>query len=168
MSLCRQNFADECEQGINAQIAMELDASQVYLSMAAFFERDDVALAGFQAFFQKSAEEEREHASKLIAYLNKRGGRVKISAVKEPKQTWSSALEALEDALTLEKSVNESLLKLHATADRNNDPQMTDYLEGEFLKEQVDAEKELADMITNLKRCGEGLGVFLFNQSLSS
>eukprot|EP01094_Clydonella_sp_ATCC50884_P010267 TRINITY_DN1983_c0_g1_i1.p1 TRINITY_DN1983_c0_g1~~TRINITY_DN1983_c0_g1_i1.p1 ORF type:complete len:169 (+),score=87.53 TRINITY_DN1983_c0_g1_i1:79-585(+) len=164
MSLCRQNFSDEAEQGINAQIQMEQYASQMYLSMAAFFERDEVALPGFQGFFQKSAEEEREHASKLVAYLNKRGGRVKIGAIKEPKIEWGSALEALEDALALEKSVNESLLKLHAVASAKGDAQMCDYLEGEFLKEQVEGEKEIADMITRLKRVGEGLGVFMYNK----
>ena len=41
-----------------------------------YFDRDDVALPGFAKFFHKCAEEEREHAEKMMKYQNKRGGRV--------------------------------------------------------------------------------------------
>lgn len=33
MSLCRQNYPEECEAGVNRQISLELYASYVYLSM---------------------------------------------------------------------------------------------------------------------------------------
>ena len=166
MSLCRQNFSAAAEQGLNVQIEMELTASHKYLAMATYFARDDVALPGFHKFFKHMSDEEREHAEKLIAYQSKRGGRTVFSGLPVPKQEWRSALEALEDALAMEKDVNAALLKLHEVASANNDPQFTDFLEGEFLKEQVDSEKELADKITQLKRCGEGLGVYLFDKDL--
>merc|ERR1712217_209672 len=163
----RQSFAKASEDGLNCQINAEFTASYVYRSMAAHFDRDDVALPGFSKFFLESAEEELEHAQKLIEYLNKRGGRVVLKPVVAPKTEWTSALEAVEDALALEKEVNEKLLKLHAVADGACDPQMTDFLEGEFLKEQVDANRELADLITQIKRVGDGLGVYLIDKELS-
>jgi len=55
---------------------------------------------------------------------------------------------------------------MHSIADAANDSQMCDYIEGNFLNEQVDAIKDLADKITNLKRVGEGLGVYLFDKDL--
>ena len=164
----RQNFSKACEEALNAQINAELSASYVYRSMAAHFDRDDVALHGFRDFFKKSAEEETEHAQEFIDYLNKRGGRVVLSPIVSPKNEWTSALEALEDALALEKEVNEKLLRMHSVADAQNDPQMTDFIEGHFLNEQVDAIKDLADKITNLKRVGDGLGVYLFDKDMSS
>ena len=166
MSLCRQNFSASAEDAINAQINAELSASYVYQAMAAHFDRDDVALPGFRDFFKKSSDEEREHAFKLIDYLNKRGGRVVLAPLPAPPQKWDSPLRALEAALALEKDVNEKLLAIHRVAGENSDPQLCDFLEGEFLKEQVEAEKELADYITNLKRVGEGLGVYLFDKNL--
>jgi len=166
MSLCRQNFSKAAEDAINAQVNTELSASLVYQAMAAYFDRDDVALHGFRDFFKHSSDEEREHAQKLINYVNLRGGRVVLGAIPAPPQTWDSALKAMEAALALEKNVNEKLLALHKVAEENGDPQMCDFLEGEFLKEQVEAEKELADYITNLKRVGEGLGVYLFDKNL--
>ena len=41
---------------------------------------------------------------------------------------------------------------------------MMDFLEGEFLQEQVKAIKQLADYATNLKRVGPGLGEFQFDK----
>lgn len=75
-SRVRQNFAAASEEGINKQINLELYASYVYLSMASYFQREDVALPGFHKFFSKMSEEEREHAQKLMHYQNQRGGRV--------------------------------------------------------------------------------------------
>nr|CAX71539.1 ferritin, heavy polypeptide 1 [Schistosoma japonicum] len=68
MSLCRQNYHEECEAGINKQINMELYASYVYMTMAFHFHRDDVALNGFYKFFLNESEEERQHAIKLMTY----------------------------------------------------------------------------------------------------
>ena len=69
-SLCRQNFSAECEMGINKQISMELSASYTYLSMAFYFDRDDVALNGFYEFFKKQSDDERDHAQK-VNWLNR-------------------------------------------------------------------------------------------------
>jgi len=166
MSLARQNLAKTTEDALNAHINVELSASYVYQSMAAHFDRDDVALHGFRDFFAESSEEENEHAQKFIRYLNQRGGRVVLEGIARPQTAWESPLSALESALQLERVVNEKLLALHKTATENTDPQLCDFLETEYLKEQVEAIKKLADLITNLKRVGEGLGVYLFDKDL--
>ena len=165
MSLTRQNYHEECEAGINKQINLELYASYVYMSMAGHFDRDDVALKGFAKFFKHSSDEEREHAEKLIKYQNKRGGRVVLQDIKKPERDeWGTGLAAMQAALDLEKHVNQSLLDLHELANKNNDPQMTDFLEGEYLKEQVESIKELADHVTNLKRVGPNLGEYMYDR----
>jgi ferritin heavy chain len=165
VSRVRQNFAEEAEAGINKQINMELYASYVYLSMAYFFDRDDVALKGFHNFFKKCSDEEREHAQKFIVYQQMRGGRVVLKPIDKPAlDEWGNGLQAMEAALELEKTVNQSLLDLHKVADTNRDPQMCDFIESEFLKEQVEAIKELSGFITNLKRVGPGLGEYQFDK----
>lgn len=75
---------------------------------------------------------------------------------------------------------------MHKIADSNGDPQMCDFIEAEYLGEQVEAIKKLADMVTQLSRVGEGnliyvhlfisflllkqrlpgLGVYLWDQQL--
>ena len=170
LSRVKQNFHQETEDAINKQINMELTASYIYQSMAFYFDRDDQALPGFSKLFKKSSDEEREHAEKLMGYLNKRGGQLVLTNVsKPPKDEWGTGLNALETALDLEKQVNKSLLNLHELASSKSDPHLTDYLEGEFLEEQVESIKKLGDHITKLKRAGaSGLGEYLFDKELNS
>lgn len=164
MSAIRQNYAEESEAAINKQINMELYASYVYMSMAYHFDRDDIALEGFHKFLKHSSDEEREHAEKLMKYQNLRGGRIVLQDVKAPEVEWSSHIKALEDALALERKVNESLLNLHGIAGKNNDAHLCDYLEEEFLDEQVKSINEISKLLTNAKRCGDGLGIYQFDK----
>jgi len=167
VSQCRQNYHAESEAGVNRQINMEMYASYCYQSMSFYFDRDDVALPGFSKFFKKMSDEEREHAEELMKYQNKRGGRVVLQDIKKPdRDEWGTGLNAMQVALGLEQSVNQALLDLHAVADSHKDAQMTDFLEGTYLQEQVKSIKELGDFITNLKRVGPGLGEYQFDQNL--
>jgi ferritin heavy chain len=168
MSIIRQNFHAESEAAINAQINLELQASYAYQSMAFYFERDDVALPGFAKYFHANSEEEREHAEKFMTYQNKRGGRVQLSDVPRPERNeWGTGVEALEAAFALEKKVTDAIYALHEVATRNEDAHFMDFLEGEFIEEQVEALKKLSDLITRSKRAGPGLGEFLFDKELS-
>lgn len=169
VSQIRQNFHDESEKAINEQISMELHASYVYQSMAMYYDRDDVALPGFAAYFKHNSDEEREHAETFMKYLNKRGGKVVLQDVKRPEQDeWGTGLDGLQTALALELKVNQSLLNLHATGSTHNDAHLTDFIEEKFLDEQVEAIKSYGDMITKMKRAGPGLGEYLFDKDLKA
>jgi ferritin heavy chain len=151
------------------QVNMELRASYIYSSMAFYFDRDDISLPGLSKFFLKSSEEEREHAHKLMKYMNSRGGRVFLQDIKKPEaDEWGTALDALQMALKLEKEVNQSLLDMHAVGSAKNDPHFCDFIESEYLGEQVEGIKQLSDMITQLKRAGPGLGEYQFDRNLQS
>jgi len=168
MSAIRQNFNETCEAAINKQINMELYASYVYMSMAYHYERYDVALYGYAKFMKEQSAEEREHAMKLMKYQNQRGGRILLGTINPPEcQEWQGALTGLEAALELEKKVNKSLLDLHKLADGHSDPHLTDFIEGEFLTEQVESIKQLADMVTRLRNSGStGLGEHILDKEL--
>ena len=70
-------------------------------------------------------------------------------------------------ALDTERHVNEALLKLHKVAEKHNDAHFMDFLESEFLDEQVESIKKIGDYLRQLKRAGSGLGEYLFDQRLS-
>uniref|UniRef100_A0A8C9AKZ1 Ferritin n=1 Tax=Prolemur simus TaxID=1328070 RepID=A0A8C9AKZ1_PROSS len=117
-SQVRQNYHQDSEAAINRQINLELYASYVYLSMSYYFDRDDVALKNFAKYFLHQSHEEREHAEKLMKLQNQRGGRIFLQDIQKPDHDdWESGLYAMECALHLEKSVNQSLLELHKLPD---------------------------------------------------
>lgn len=164
MSQSRQNFSEECEAGINRQINLELYASYTYQSMAFYFDRDDVALKQFFTFFKHQSDEEQDHAEKLMKYQNLRGGKIVLQDIKKPEsRDWTSCLQAMQVALQLEKNVNQALLDLHQVADRNEDAQMSDFLDG-FLEEQVESINQIAKFVKQIKGVGEGLGEYLFDK----
>ena len=102
-----------------------------------------------------------------MEYQNKRGGRVVLKDVAKPNQDeWGTCLEAFEAALALEKTVNQSILDLHGVASARNDPHLCDFLESEFLGEQVDDIKEKSDWITKMKNVGPGVGWHMIDREL--
>ena len=163
----RQNYHEDSEKGVNKQINMEMYAMYTYLSMASYYDRADVALPNFAEYFRSNAKEEFEHAMKLMKFQNERGGLLKLEDIKAPaKEDWGLGIDGMMAALELERKVNDSLLKLHAVADKHNDYQMSDFIEGNYLHEQVEAIKELSGHITNLKRVGEkGHGEYHFERA---
>ncbi|XP_044512484.1 ferritin-2, chloroplastic-like [Mangifera indica] len=171
VSLARQKYNELCEAAINEQINVEYNVSYVYHAMFAYFDRDNVALKGLAKFFKESSLEEREHAEKLMKYQNKRGGKVKLASIVMPLTEFDhaekgDALYAMELALSLEKLTNEKLLNLHQVADQNNDVQMADFVESEFLTEQVEAIKKISEYVAQLRRVGKGHGVWHFDRML--
>ena len=175
-SRARQNWTQSCEDSLNKQINMEYYASHYYHLLYTFFKRDNVALGNIANFFKKSSEEEREHAEKLMDYQVTRGGVVQFTGVDKIElylnagsKDFDYVLKSFEKALELEKSVNESLLNLHKTADENNDPQFADFLEGNYLNEQVEANYELSKYITQLEMIGNnGFGIYMFDKEFEN
>ncbi len=126
-----------------------------------------MALPGFSKLFSENSKEEREHAEKLMKYMNDRGGRVFLKEVSKPeKDEWGTAIDALQIALNLEKEVNQSLLNLHGLGSTNTDPHLCDFLETEYLQEQVKSIKYLSELITKCKRAGPGLGEYMIDREL--
>ncbi|ALC48310.1 Fer3HCH [Drosophila busckii] len=167
--LMRQNFAKSCEEKLNDQLNMELKACHQYLAMAYHFDRADMSAPGVHNFLLQASREEREHAETIMKYMNKRGGLIKLSAVPEPTPTsaFEDALAALRLALQMELEVNQHLLDLHAVAGKENDPNLCDFIEANFLQEQVDGQKVLADYISQLERAQSDLGVYLFDKYIA-
>ncbi|XP_019361041.1 PREDICTED: ferritin heavy chain [Gavialis gangeticus] len=167
-SQVHQNFHADSEAAVNCFVNLELYASYVYLSMSYYFDRDDVALQNVATLMKKQSHEHREQAEKLLQYQNKRGGCIVLQDSKKPEQDeWGNSLEAMQSALQLERAVNQALLDLHKLATGKNDPHLCDFLESEYLDEQVKTIKQFGDHLTNLKRLKvpqDGVGEYLFDR----
>ncbi len=85
-----------------------------------------------------------------------------------PSPLQGDALYAMELALSLEKLNFQKLRELHDVADKCGDAQMCDFVEGALLAEQVEAVKQTAEYVSQLRRVGKGLGVYQFDKELGA
>jgi ferritin len=136
------------QDAINEQINKELYSSYLYLSMAAFFANKN--LAGFAKWMHAQADEEREHAMKLYAHLEDRGGRVLLKAIAAPKTEWASNLEAFKEVAAHEAAVTASIHALYETALAEKDYPAQVMLQW-FINEQVEEEKNAGEIVATLK-----------------
>lgn len=172
-SFGRMAYTAECEAAINEQINIEYNVSYVYHALYAYFNRDNVALPGLTQYFKASSVEEREHAEMLMDYQTLRGGKVQLANIVMPQMEFGGpddkgdALYAMELALSLEKLNFQKLRALHAVADAAGDAQMTDFVEGSLLADQVQSVNDVAKYVAQLRRVGKGLGVYQFDQALA-
>lgn len=158
-------FMPAQESALNDHINVEYTASYAYHAIWAYFNRDTVALPGFAKYFLEQSEEERQHAHEFMTYQNKRGGLVELQPVAVPELKFtmtdgtSDALYAMDLHLQLEKFVYAKLRDLHTVAEKENDPQMQDFVE-HYLDHQLDAIKTAADYVSQIKRVGTPHGVY--------
>jgi ferritin len=136
------------QDALNEQINKELFSSYLYLSMAAYFE--DKNLPGFANWMRIQADEEREHAMKFYDFILERGGRVLLAAIDAPPAEWKSNLEAFEAAAAHEAKVTASINALYELAMKEKDYPAQVMLQW-FITEQVEEEKNAADVIAQLK-----------------
>lgn len=136
------------QDAINEQINKELYSSYLYLSMAAYLE--DKNLPGFAHWMRIQEQEEREHAMKFYDFLAERGGRVLLSAIVAPKTEWKSPLELAEEVAAHEALVTASIYSLYELALKEKDYPAQVMLQW-FITEQVEEEKNAAEIVANLK-----------------
>ena len=94
----------------------------------------------------------------LLTYQNKRKWRIAYNNIKAPAVEWDTPLAALKDALEMEKAGCKELLEI----ERMGDAHLSHFID-DFISRKVDLIKELGSHICELKRCGEGLGVYQFD-----
>ncbi len=170
------NWSSFCEKIVNDQINLEFWASYQYHLMWSYFDRSQVGLKKIAEFFKKSSDEEREHAHKLMEYQNIRGGKVVLGDIKNinldflyVENAGNDVIASFKKALDMEQKVYAHLLQVHTVAEERNDPQFADFIESEYLEEQVQALNEISKHISQLKRIGEdGHGVWNFAQEFES
>ncbi|XP_021486042.1 ferritin heavy polypeptide-like 17E [Meriones unguiculatus] len=154
-SQVQQNSDLDCEDAVNAHIQLQLYASNVYKSMAFYFDHNDVALGNLKHFFLSKSHNCKAGAEMFVYLQKERGGRVVSHDIGRPEgESWHGALQALECVLRLEKIIHKSLLNLHELAKAENDAQLCHFLEQHCLDAQVQVLKELCDYSANLHQMG--------------
>lgn len=156
----------EIEQAINDQINAEIFSAYLYYSMSAYF--DSVSLAGFAHWTRAQALEEMGHANKFFAFLNNRGGRVKLEAIDAPRTQWESPAEVFAGIYEHEVHVTDLINRLMDVAQSNSDHATVNFLQW-FVAEQVEEEAS-ADAVVQKLKLVEGTqgGLFMLDRELAA
>src|SRR4030042_1602926 len=108
------------QDALNKQINAELYSSYLYLSMAAYFARQN--LKGMASWMRIQAQEEHQHAMKFLDFVLDRGGDVLLTALAGPPTAWESPLATFDATCEHEAHVTgliNGLVDL-ATAERDH------------------------------------------------
>lgn len=135
----------------NKQINAEMWSSNLYLSMAIYFK--EAALDGCAHWMKKQAEEELEHAHKLIDYAVMRGGEVAIGTIEAVPNKWNSPLDVFEQVYKHECHVSRLIDQLMDIAIAENDKATQDFLWW-FVREQVEEEDSAKNIIDKFNTYG--------------
>ncbi|OHB64116.1 MAG: ferritin [Planctomycetes bacterium RBG_13_60_9] len=146
------------EKALNEQINEELYSSYLYLSMAAWFESQN--LPGFASWMRVQVREENTHAMKFVEFINERRGRVALQAIKEPTKEWESPLAAFEAALKHEQHITGRINELVNLAVAEKDHATGAFLQW-FVNEQVEEEAAADSVVQKLTIAKDAPGALL-------
>lgn len=159
-------FSEKLEKELNNQINKEFYAQYLYLSMAAYAE--SIGLEGIAHWFKAQSAEEYTHAMKIYGFINEKGGRVVLDAIKKPKQDFKSVKQLFELALEHEKFVTDSINKLVEMAMKEKEHSTVSFLTW-FVDEQVEEEASVNNILDRFKYIGEsGIGLMYLNRELAN
>jgi ferritin len=137
---------------INAQIAMELHSSHLYLGMSAWCEAQ--SLVGAANWMRQQSEEEREHALRFYRFLADRNAPIVLAEIPRPGISFDSLLHVFETSLAQEEKVSESINELYGLAMEERNFGAVTELQW-FLGEQVEEEKTARDIVAKLRLIGD-------------
>lgn len=159
-------LTEKLEKAIIDQIKAEEESSRLYLSMASWCEVN--GYAGAAEFLYEHATEEREHALKLLKYVNDRGGHAKALALEEPASEFNSLQEVFEKVLEHEILVTSLINNLVAISMEEKDFTTHNFLQW-FVTEQIEEESLARGILDKFKlAAGEKGGMFHIDKELSS
>jgi ferritin len=159
-------ISKELQEAINDQINFELFSGYIYLSMAAYFESNN--LNGMAHWMKVQAGEEYEHAMRFWEHVTDRGGRVILKAIEGPTMEWDSPLAAWENAYEHEKIVTERIFKIGKLSEKLGDKSAIPLLNW-FYEEQVEEEEQTQRVADLLRLIGDNQGaLFMLDGRLGS
>jgi ferritin len=137
---------------LNEQVGHEFGASLQYVAIASYFASDSLPVLA--AHFYKQAEEERDHAMRIVKYVVEAGGHVEIPAVPSPKSSFKSVEEAIQLSLNWENTVTQQINGLMALAVKEADYISQNMLTW-FTKEQLEEVSSMETLLKMVQRSGD-------------
>jgi ferritin len=159
-------FSKRVSELMNKQIKYELDSAYLYLSMAAYFEGEN--LSGLAHWMRLQAKEEQAHAMKFYGFIFERGGSVTLLGIDQPPAKFESARAVFMQTLEHEKKVTGLIEAIYAAAVEDKDYASQTFLNW-FIDEQVEEEKNATNILETMRIGGDsGAALLILDHHLGS
>jgi len=133
---------------LNRQLNHELSAAHAYLAMSIWCHARN--LKGCAGFFSKQADEEREHAGKIMKHVLDRGLAPELAALAAPKQDFGSLLKVVEQAQAMEQANTRGINAVFEAAVSARDYPVQVLMHW-FIAEQVEEEAWAAEFVDRVQ-----------------
>ena len=154
------------ETALNAQIKVEAESSQIYLSMASWAEV--LGFEGVAQFMYAHSDEERMHMLKLVKFVNERGGHAKISKLEAPPVQFGSFKEMFQELFEHEVKVSAHINDLIDICLQEKDHATHNFLQW-YVAEQIEEEALARNILDKIKLIGDDKGGFyLFDNDIKA
>ena len=134
---------------LTEQIAPEFAAAHQYVAIGNYYAAE--TYPQLSTFFYAQAEEEREHAMKMVNYLIDRGVQPDIGGVQSPKGSFGDHVEPIRLALEQEQQVTIKISELFEIARETRDYASEQFMHW-FIEEQVEEEAAIGDLLAVAER----------------
>lgn len=151
---------------LNEQIASEAEASNYYLAMASWAQ--EKGYTGMSKFLYRHSDEERMHMLKLVHFVNDRGGRSQIAALKSFPDNYKSIKAVFETILSHEMKVTSQINHIVEACFKEKDYTTHNFLQW-YLAEQIEEESLAKTLLDKLNLVGDDKGgLYLFDRDLET
>ena len=141
-------FSETVRRAMEAQIGHEFGAANTYLSMAGYFDAEN--LPGFADWMRSQSQEEMTHGMKFCEYLLDREVQPEIPAVPKPAHEFESVIHVFQLALEHEKGVTRQIYDIYELALAEKDYASQNLLQW-FIDEQMEEEKTASGILERAK-----------------
>lgn len=150
----------------NEQVQAELYSAYMYLAMSLYLE--DKNFKGMASWLKVQYEEEREHAFRLMKFMQERGVKPELLQIDAPPVEFGTPLEVFTKALEHEQYVTSSIHSMYEVAVKEKDYAAMTHLHW-FIDEQVEEEDQTREIVDKLTMVGDNMnGLFVIDSQLGA
>jgi ferritin len=158
--MLKKKIEDIC----NRQIEREGFSSNLYLAMASWAETS--GFSGVAAWLYTQSDEERLHMLKFIKYINERGGKAVLPALKKPAADYKGVEDVFKEVLKHEEFITSSINDIVALTLEEKDYNTHNFLQW-FVFEQVEEEASVRSIIDKVRLVGKN-NMYQFDRDILS
>ena len=150
-------ISEKIVKALSQQIMEEELASRIYLAMASWCDAN--AYPGAAKFLYSHTNEEREHAEKILKYINYRGGHARLLPLPEVDNDFKDVRDVFEKAMEHEIYITKCINDLYELAIAEKDYGTQVFLQW-YIEEQEEEEDLFQSILDHYNNCKGKLALF--------